>query len=127
MRLRQEKQRKLDEHRQRVAALQQAEYIAYDEERARAADELEWLDFETRMVGVVKQMIEPALLLSIEDREQNIELGCALEKQAQRIELLEKAVYRKTGGTTSIFDDFERKIQDMGTHVKQQSAQLRHD
>jgi hypothetical protein len=80
LRLRQEKQRKFEEHRQRVAALQQAEYIAYDEERARAADELEWLDFETRMIGVVKQMIEPALLLSMEDREQNIELGCGLEK-----------------------------------------------
>ncbi len=107
--------------------MQQAEYKAYDEERARAADELEWLDFETRMVNLVKQMLEPALLLSTQDRQQSIELECRLDKACSRIELLEQAIYRKSGIKTSIFDDFEAKIGDFGIQLKKHTAKLEHD
>jgi hypothetical protein len=38
LRLREEKNRKYEEHRQRVKALEEAEYKIYDEERAKAGD-----------------------------------------------------------------------------------------
>ena len=44
----------MDEHKQRVLALEIAEYSAYDEKRAKAADEFMWLDFETRMRDLCK-------------------------------------------------------------------------
>lgn len=58
----------MEEHKQRVQALEEAEYVAYDDTRAKAADELMWLDFETRMRVMMKKIVSPALQLSIEDR-----------------------------------------------------------
>lgn len=51
----------MDEHKQRVLALQEAEYIAYDLKRAQEADGLQWIDFETRMRIMIRAFVEPAL------------------------------------------------------------------
>lgn len=48
-----ERDRKLEEHKQRVKALQESEYSIDDNKRARAADEMMWLDFETRIRALV--------------------------------------------------------------------------
>ena len=74
MRERAELNRKMEEHKQRVKAIEESEYKAYDSERAKAADELMWLDFETRIRVLVKNIVTPALQLSVEDRECNIKL-----------------------------------------------------
>jgi len=37
-----------------VAALQEAEYDAFDFKRAKAADELAWAEFETRMRNLIR-------------------------------------------------------------------------
>ncbi len=58
----------MEEHKQRIKAIEESEYNVYDEKRAKAADELMWMDFETRMRNLIKQMIAPAFDLSIEDR-----------------------------------------------------------
>lgn len=93
MRERAEKNRRMDEHRQRVQAIEEAEYKAYDNERAKAADELMWLDFETRMRHLMNNIVKPALQLSVEDRETNIELDIKMKKATNRLDLLEQAVY----------------------------------
>ena len=53
-RIRKENQRKLEEHKQRIKAIEESEYNVYDEKRAKAADELMWMDFETRMRNLIK-------------------------------------------------------------------------
>ena len=67
-RIKAEKERKLEEHRQRVQALSEATYDIADAERAKAADQLQWTDFETRILAKVKEVITPAFQVSIEDR-----------------------------------------------------------
>ena len=48
-----------------------------------------WLDFETRMRHLMKNIVTPALRLSVEDREANIEMECNLGKITKRCDLLE--------------------------------------
>ncbi len=55
-------------------ALEEAEYKIYDETRAKAADELQWLDFEVKIRDMVKKMLLPVLSLSAEDRESCLEM-----------------------------------------------------
>ena len=101
-----------------MQAIEEAEYKAYDVERAKAADELMWLDFETRMRHLMKNIVSPALRLSVEDREANIEMELAVSKVTQRVDLLEQAVYMKRdeaqAGKT-IFDVYNDKISQMQT------------
>lgn len=35
----------------------------HDRKRAKAADELAWLEFETRMRHIIRGMMEPAILM----------------------------------------------------------------
>lgn len=97
-----------------MQALEDAEYKAYDDTRAKAADELMWMDFETKMRAMTKQIVSPALSLSIEDREANIELDCKFQKLRMRTEFLEAAVFKQNGtiGRT-IFDDYGDKMAEM--------------
>lgn len=67
--MRDEKNRKLEEHKQRVLAMEQADYKIYDETRAKSADALYWLDFETKVREYINKLIMPVLQLSCEDRE----------------------------------------------------------
>jgi hypothetical protein len=39
-----------------------------------------WLEFETRMRGLIRRVVEPALKLSIEDRENNLELELRIDE-----------------------------------------------
>jgi hypothetical protein len=68
LRLREEKNRKYEEHRQRVKALEEAEYKIYDEERAKAADQLEWMAFETKVRDYIKNLVTPVFTLATEER-----------------------------------------------------------
>lgn len=64
----------------KIKALQDAEYTMDDHKRAKAADELMWLEFETRMRGLIRRVVEPMLKLSIEDRENSLELETRIEE-----------------------------------------------
>jgi hypothetical protein len=77
--LREEKIRKINEHRQKIIALEEEEYRIEDDKRAKAADEMMWLEFETRMRGLIRRVVEPALKLSMEDRENSLELELRIE------------------------------------------------
>ena len=76
--MRDEKDRKMKDHKAKVTAVQEADYSVADDKRAKAADELMWLEFETRMRGLIRRVVEPALKLSIEDRESNLDLEMRL-------------------------------------------------
>jgi len=115
----------MDEHKQRVQALEEAEYNAYDEKRAKAADELMWMDFETRMRSLMKKVVEPALQLSIEDREANIELDIKYEKIRKRTELLEQAVFKKNDEVAkTIFDEYNERMSEMNIFLRTESKRL---
>ena len=68
------KQKLLAEHKQKLLSIEKMAERMEDDQRAKAADEMMWLEFETRMRGLIRRVIEPALMLSVEDRETNIDL-----------------------------------------------------
>ena len=59
--------------------------MAFDGNRAKAADELAWADFETRMRGIVKKVVDPALELTVESREKSIEMEMTVDKLVSRM------------------------------------------
>lgn len=79
-RLREERDRKILEHKQRVKALSEAEYQLEDGKRAKAADEMMWLDFETRVRILIQKYIEPIINLSFEDREATLQVEMMTKK-----------------------------------------------
>ena len=85
-----------------------------DHKRAKVADELMWLEFETRMRGLIRRVVEPMLKLSIEDRENSLELETRIEEVNQRTEIIEFALFKKSQTSThTIFDVYTDKINDM--------------
>ena len=58
---RDERERRLQEHRARIEEIERADYAIADDKRSKAADELMWLEFETRMREVMRKVVEPAL------------------------------------------------------------------
>ena len=54
-----------------------------------------WLEFETRMRGLIRRVIEPALEISIEDRDLNLDLEIKIETLIDKIDVLEHALFRK--------------------------------
>ena len=54
-----------------------------------------WLEFETRMRNLIRRVMEPALNLSIQDRELNLELEIQIDEVNKRCELLEQALFKK--------------------------------
>ena len=98
-------------------------------ERAKAADELMWLDFETRMRHLMKNMVSPALRLSVEDREANIEIELNVSKVTKRVDLLEQAVYMSRNESEkgrTIFAVYNDKISDMQQQLTNETLKL-HD
>lgn len=49
--------------------LTEAEYDQQDKDRAKAADEMGWLHFETRMRNLMRRVLEPVISMTTEDRE----------------------------------------------------------
>lgn len=58
---REERERRLQQHRAWIEEIERADYAIADDRRAKAADELMWLEFETRMREVMRKVVEPAL------------------------------------------------------------------
>lgn len=123
-----EKNKRMEEHRQRVQALEEAEYKAFDLDRAKCADALMWLDFETKTRNLINQLVQPALQLSIEDREQNIELEIENRRMQQRLQLLEEAVFqeKKYSRSHTIFDSYNEKLESMQKQITEETLRL-HD
>ena len=67
----------------------------------------------------------PALNLSIEDRKENIELDCKIQKLALRAELLERAVFKQEGILRrTIFDDYNDKIAEQEVYLKAELSKM---
>ena len=49
--------------------LTEAEYDTNDKNRAKMADDFEWMAFETRMRTLMRGVLEPVIAMNIEDRE----------------------------------------------------------
>lgn len=84
-----------------------------------------WLEFETRMRSLIRRVIEPALKLSVEDRETNIDLEYKMQQLAVRCDILEETVLKKDNtNKRTIFDDFQDKLSEVSIYLKQQTKQL---
>ena len=64
--------------------LTEAEYQLEDGKRAKAADEMMWLDFETRVRILIQKYIEPIINLSFEDREATLQIEMMTQKLDSR-------------------------------------------
>jgi hypothetical protein len=84
-----------------------------------------WLDFETRMRGLIRRVIEPTLKLSIEDREASLTTEMRLDELITRTELLEQALFLKSKQLSrTIFDDYNDKLSEMNIFLLQESKRL---
>lgn len=79
LRARQEQMQKFEEHQQRLKLLQEAEYDEMNQKRAKAQDEFAWTNFETKIVKIMKRMLEPVFELSTEDRALGLELQVTVD------------------------------------------------
>lgn len=117
-RLREERDRKIQEHKQRMKELTEAEYQLEDGKRAKAADEMMWLDFETRVRILIQKYIEPIINLSFEDREATLQVEMMTQKLDSRAQLLERAVFKVDNEKqTTIFDEYSEKMQNMSVFL----------
>ena len=60
---------RVEQRKQMAQILTEAEYEMNDKNRAKAADQMEWLHFETRMRNMVRKVLEPVISMTTEDRE----------------------------------------------------------
>ena len=59
------------------------------------ADELMWLNFETKMRGIIRELIVPVVEMSQRDREGMLILEGSNSQTLERVEKLEEAVFNK--------------------------------
>lgn len=71
--------------------------------------ELDWFQFETEMRKVVRELIEPTITRSHEDRERTNNFKKILEEVEKRVKMLENIVIKK-GEKLSAFEDIHNKI-----------------
>ena len=77
------------------------------------------MGFETKVRGLIVELLEPFLEKSIKDREIIFKMEKEEAKFKTRIGLLEKSVYNQdiTTGTT-IFDEIQNKLLDVSIDIK---------
>lgn len=78
---------------QLITTLQQAAIKAKRAEIVNPADELMWLNFETKMRGVIRELVTPVIDMSQRDREGMLILEEGHNLQEDRLEKLEEAVF----------------------------------
>jgi len=77
----------------------------------------------------MKNIVSPALRLSVEDREAYIEMELNVSKVTKRVDLLEQAVYMSRNESEkgrTIFDVYNDKISDMQQQLTNETLKL-HD
>jgi hypothetical protein len=82
-------------------------------------EDVDKMDFETKMRQLMRELLEPLIYKSKVDREMIFKLEKTDTDYEKRIDLLEQAVYNKNAETgTTMFDDMEKKLQDMDILLK---------
>ena len=75
------------------------------------ADELMWLNFETRMRLVVRTLIEPCVTMSHKDREAMIVIEDNFNGHDDRLAKIEEALFNKAlNGEETLFEKMAKKI-----------------
>lgn len=75
------------------------------------ADELMWLNFETRMRGVVRTLVEPVIEISQKDREGMLVLEDNFNAHDDRLAKLEEAMFNvSVNKEETLFEKMAKKI-----------------
>lgn len=78
------------------------------------------MGFETKVRGLIVELLEPFLEKSIKDRELIYKMEKEDEKFRSKINLLEMAVYKQDSQTGStIFDEIQDKLIDINVQINQ--------
>ena len=73
--------------------------------------DLDFMGFETKVRGLILELLEPFLEKSIKDREMIYKMEKEAEKSKTRVNLLEVTVYKQDSVTgKTMFDDIADKI-----------------
>ena len=90
------------------------------------ADELMWLNFETRMRQVIRRLVEPVVDMSQKDREGMIILESNYNTQIERINNLEEAVFNISAhGEETLFEKMAKKIKKNEIYMKKKIKEIR--
>mgnify|MGYP000942278218 CR=1 FL=1 len=82
-------------------------------------DDVEHMNFEIKVRQLMRDLIEPLINKGKTDREMIFRMEKTEEGLARRLDVLEKAVYKKDDdGTPTLFVDMESKILQMQVDLK---------
>lgn len=83
------------------------------------ADELMWLNFETRMRGIVRDLLEPVIEISQADREGMLVLEQNFNGQDDRLAKLEEAIFNiAINDEETLFEKMAKKIKQHEIYMK---------
>lgn len=78
-----------------------------------------WLNFETRMRGVVRTLVEPVVDISQKDREGMLILEENFNGHDDRLAMLEEAIFNVAmNGEETLFEKMAKKIKQHEIYVK---------
>lgn len=103
--------------------MQETEYKEEDSGRKQIADQLEWLDFETKMQTMVKALVNPALDLHVREAEQRIEMELVFERLQERVDLVEQTLFGKRNKPATVFEAMQSKIMELQKLLKTSALQ----
>lgn len=101
-------ERKVTERRQIAKIISESDYNGEDKKRFKTGNEMQWMDFETRMRQLMGTMIQSVIDVTVEDQSTMLTLETENADLTRRIETLEGDLLRKKHGkTTDRFDDYD--------------------
>ena len=89
--------------------------------RTPAADELMWLNFETRMRNMIRGLMEPVVDMSQKDREGMIIMEDNFNGHDDRLARIEEAIFNVAmNGEETLFEKMAKKIKNHEIFLKTQ-------
>lgn len=86
--------------------------------------EIQWLDFETRMRKIIKDLVAPVIERVQEDRETMLILNKSNTKQDERLQALELIVF-KDQTLSNLIDDLKMRIEEGEALIRKEVAEVR--
>ena len=91
-----------------------------------AADELMWMNFETRMRGIVRTLLEPIVDISRADRSGMLILEANFGGHDDRLAKLEEALFNTSvNNEETLFEKMAKKIKQNEIHMKTTIKEIR--
>jgi len=91
-----------------------------------ASDQLMWLNFETKMRGVVRTLLEPVVEMSQKDREGMLVLEDHFNGHDDRLAKLEEAIFNvAVNGEETLFEKMAKKIKQHEIYMKTEIERIR--